>query len=45
MAGNLVSAYLGEEALPCRWLDDSEFADELREPADPLRELAGMETL
>ena len=45
MAGNLVGAYLGEAVLPRRWLDDLEYAAELRELADRLCELAEMDRL
>jgi ADP-ribosylglycohydrolase len=41
MAGNLVGAYLGEGALPERWLNDLEFASKLRATADDLWVLAG----
>jgi ADP-ribosyl-[dinitrogen reductase] hydrolase len=44
MAGNLVGAYLGEAALPGRWLADLEFAAELRATADQLWALAGAPT-
>jgi ADP-ribosylglycohydrolase len=41
MAGTVSGAYLGEAALPERWLRDLEFAGELREMADGLHALAG----
>jgi ADP-ribosylglycohydrolase len=40
MAGNMVGAYHGLEALPVRWREDLEFHDELIEMADGLLELA-----
>lgn len=43
MAGNLAGAYLGEEAFPERWLEELEFRDDLRELADGLLEVAGIE--
>lgn len=39
----MAGAYHGEAALPHRWLDDREFAAELRDLADPLRPLAGVD--
>jgi ADP-ribosyl-[dinitrogen reductase] hydrolase len=43
MAGNLVGAYLGESVLPERWLADLEFSVELRDQADGLLHLAGLD--
>lgn len=40
MAGTIAGAYLGEVDLPRRWLQQLEFADELREMADGLYLLA-----
>ena len=40
MAGNMVGAYLGVEALPSRWRDDLEYADELAELARALLDLS-----
>lgn len=42
MAGNLVGAYRGEEALPDRWLEELEYREELRALADGLMALAGL---
>jgi ADP-ribosyl-[dinitrogen reductase] hydrolase len=42
MAGTLAGAYCGESGLPRRWLDDLEFADDLRRLADDLRGLASL---
>jgi len=42
MAGALVGAYCGESALPRRWLDDLEYATELRSLADELVVLGGV---
>lgn len=40
MAGALAGAYHGESALPLRWTDDLEFADELRALAEGLQAAA-----
>ena len=40
MAGTLAGAYVGDAALPDRWLRDLEFVEELRTTADGLYELA-----
>jgi ADP-ribosylglycohydrolase len=40
LAGALVGAYNGESALPSRWLDDLEYAEELRALADRLLEFS-----
>jgi ADP-ribosyl-[dinitrogen reductase] hydrolase len=39
MAGGFSGAYLGEEAWPARWLDDLEYAEELRDLAEGLLEV------
>jgi ADP-ribosylglycohydrolase len=41
MAGNMIGAYHGLEALPERWRSDLEYYDELIDMADGLLELAG----
>jgi ADP-ribosyl-[dinitrogen reductase] hydrolase len=41
LAGNLSGAYLGEAALPERWLEELEFREKLRRLADGLLEVAG----
>ncbi len=43
MAGAMLGAYVGESALPPRWLADLEYADELRALADGLLDLEGPE--
>lgn len=45
MAGNLVGAYLGDSALPERWLTELEFADELRTIAARLYDLSDLSFL
>ncbi len=42
MAGNMVGAYMGVEALPQRWCDDLEYREELTELAGALLELSGL---
>lgn len=42
MAGNLAGAYCGEDAFPDRWLEDLEFASELRDLADSLVDRSGV---
>ena len=42
MAGNLAGAYCGEDAFPDRWLEDLEFASELRDLADSLFDRIGL---
>jgi len=42
MAGTLAGAYVGDVRLPDRWLDDLEFAEELRDEAKDLYALSGL---